>query len=133
FRPIPYDSNEILGGGGMPGGRRGPEPGRDGPERGRGPGLRGPGGPMRAPSPTSSPLALLETDRPLARLLQVPQWRARYLALVRGMARDGLDWAVLGPFVEELHERIAPLVRADEKSLHPPEAFAGSIAALRRV
>lgn len=173
FRPLPYDSNEILGSGrgpggpgGMRGNRRGAppgeaqgpggpppggEPGRDSqgrppqegqepgapPQGGRGQrggrGAGGPGGMMGAPSPTSSPLALAEQQgRPLGRLLLVPRWRAAYLAHLRALATQRLDWNVLGPFVEGLHERIDAMAKDDDKSLASYAAFSSSVAGLQR-
>ena len=166
FRPLPYDSNEVLGSGrgpgGMRGGRRGappsegPGPGDAGgepplrdrgqpqgngqepaPPQGRGQrGARGPGGPggmMGAPSPTSSPLALKDQqNRPLGRLLLVPRWRAAYLAHLRAIATQRLDWSVLGPFVTSLHERIDAMAKDDDKSLSGYAAFQSSIEALQR-
>lgn len=181
FRPLPYDSNEILGSGrggpgGMRGGRRGAppadgegpgaqpfgdprpgdprnggEPGRPGfdapPGAGQEPGApqqggrgqrgaRGPGGPggmMGAPSPTSSPLALQEqANRPLGRLLLVPRWRAAYLAHLRAIATQRLDWSVLGPFVTSLHERVDAMAKDDDKSLFGYAAFQSSVEALQR-
>ena len=169
FRPLPYDSNEVLGSGrggpgGMRGGRRGappsegpgPGPGDAGgeppvrdrgqqegngqepaPPQGRGQrGARGPGGPggmMGAPSPTSSPLALKDQqNRPLGRLLLVPRWRAAYLAHLRAIATQRLDWSVLGPFVTSLHERMDAMAKDDDKSLYGYAAFQSSIEALQR-
>lgn len=163
FRPLPYDSNEVLGSGrgpgGMRGGRRGappsegPGPGDAGgepplrdrgqpqgngqepaPPQGRGQrGARGPGGMMGAPSPTSSPLALKDQqNRPLGRLLLVPRWRAAYLAHLRAIATQRLDWSVLGPFVTSLHERIDAMAKDDDKSLSGYAAFQSSIEALQR-
>lgn len=147
FVPLPYDSNEVLGTGGGPGmrgpgGMRGegrrpggegnaePPPGR---REGRGGGRGGRGGPGAAARPTSGPLVIAESGRPLARLLQVPAWRVRYLAFVRAMAEQGLDWTVLGPVLQRAHDAIDPLVAADEKALYGYEAFARSLEPLQSV
>lgn len=129
FVPLPYDSNEIFGAQGAPrgGGRAGARGGPPGERRG---GRGGRGGPGAAPAPTSSPLALADSGKPLARLLQWPEWKARYLAFVHGMAREGLDWSVLGPNLERLHRQIDPLVRADDKALYSHAAFADSLGRL---
>jgi len=152
FVPLPYDGNEILGAGerGRGRGPRGPGGGGpprdgDGPVAGRGDrgrggfgppdamargGRRGPGG---APAPTSGPLLIADSGRPLARLLRVPAWRAHYLAYVRAMAQVGLDWEVLGPFLEGCHALAAPFVEVDDKALYGFAAFQGSLAPLRAV
>ena len=88
---------------------------------------------MGGASPTSSPLALLDArDRPLARLLKVPAWRAAYLAHLHAIARDALDWNVIGALAEPLFAQLDPFVRDDEKSLYGHEAFTRSLEALRR-
>ena len=88
---------------------------------------------MGAPSPTSSPLALAEQQgRPLGRLLLVPRWRAAYLAHLRAIATQRLDWAVLGPFVQGMHDRIDAMAKDDDKSLTSYAAFQSSVAALQR-
>ena len=144
FRPLPYDSNEVLGagggrgpGGGPGGGMGGPPPGFGPPpgEQGDRPGPRGNrrGGPGGHSGPDTSPLALLTQldERPLARLLTVPKWRARFLSHVRTLARDGLDWSTLGPFCSAAHASIDPLVKQDDKALYGYEAFQQSLEALR--
>lgn len=190
FRPLPYDSNEILAAGGGrrgPGGPGGPgmqgpgaqgpgtpqgnqpptpqgapaqgEPdrprpqgerppegtppaegappqrggeGRRGEGRGGEPGRGGRGGMMGGASPTSSPLVLAEGRRPLGRLLKVPLWRAQFLAYVRAMATESLDWQVLGKFAQSLHGKIEPIARTDEKALYGFEQFQRSLDNLKR-
>ncbi len=149
FRPLPYDSNEIMGsgGGGRGGARRGPP--NQAPPDGAPPLVRPttnepasgdaptppprPARPMGGASPTSSPLALEDGDRPLARLLKVSAWKARYLAYVRAMVREGLDWSVLSPFVENMRGKLDPLVRDDDKALYGHAAFVRSLDALKAV
>jgi len=72
------------------------------------------------------PLAFAdEESRPLIRrLLAVPQWRARYLAHVRTIAEEGLDWEALAPVVAEQQALIDAQVKADNKKLYSYEAFA---------
>ena len=167
FRPLPYDSNEILGAGmrgmrGGPGGQAGPPeqggPGRrggngDAPPGGRdvGPledgsappgserrGQRGgrgggPGGMMGAPSPTSSPLALADQQaRPLGRLLLVPRWRAAYLAHLRAISTQALEWEILGEFATSLHTKIDAMAKQDDKALASYTAFGKSLQSLQR-
>lgn len=140
FHLITHDNNEILGGGmrrGGPGGvapptdRREPPPGGD-PRGGRGGGPSGPGGVRLEPG--QSPLTGADNDkRPLLHaLLDVPEWRARYLAHVHRMAQ-ALDWQRLGPEIERLHALITDLVHADTRKLYSNEAFDTSIENLRQM
>lgn len=87
---------------------------------------------MGGAAPTSSPLALADGRRPLGRLLKVPLWRAQFLAYVRAMATDGLDWARIEPFAKALHAKIDPIVKTDEKALYGYEAFTRSLDGMKR-
>jgi hypothetical protein len=164
FHLIPYDSNEVLSGGGPPGGPGGPRGGppgfgrppdsgpggpddppppgnegpggrgrrmgRGGPEGGPPGGGRGPGGAMMQGLPvTSGPLTMADDpNRPLlGRLLSVPAWRARYFAYVRAIARDGLDWQRLGPFLHSMHDLVAADVERDTRKLYPTAQFTHSL------
>ena len=63
--------------------------------------------------------------RPLIhRLLSNPEWRARYLAHVRTVADEWLDWEVLGPIVNEYQELIDAEVQQDNKKLYDYQDFA---------
>ncbi|MEQ1634537.1 MAG: CotH kinase family protein [Planctomycetota bacterium] len=151
FRPLPYDSNEILGAGmrGMRGGPGGPmgrgappnagggagdpaEGGRRGGRGGRGGGPGGgPGGMMGAPSPTSSPLALeSQENRPLGRLLLVPRWRAAYLAHLRAIATQAMSKDTLHAFATGLHQQIRAMAQVDDKALSSFAAFEKSLESL---
>jgi hypothetical protein len=69
-------------------------------------------------------------DRPMLRgLLEVPDWRERYLAHVRSMAQ-ALAWDRLGPEVRRLHALIADVVHGDSRKLYDDDAFDASVAAL---
>jgi hypothetical protein len=116
----------------IPGGFGGP----DGPSdnSGRGPGggqreRRWPGGPgfggMAVNGVALDPLiAANSPDKPLiSRLLAVPALRARYLAYVRDVAENWLDWAKLGPLATQYHELIAEDVKADTRKLESLEEF----------
>ena len=62
--------------------------------------------------------------RPLIkRLLSNPQWRARYLAHVRTVINEWLDWEVLGPIVNEYIELIDAEVQQDDKKLYGYNEF----------
>eukprot|EP00913_Durusdinium_trenchii_P022851 g21455.t1 len=148
FHVFPHDMNETLRAGGR--GRRfgpgGPPPGiggfgrpqqgdragragrRDGNRRGRGPG--GPGGPGGA-SVDLDPLVGLDNPRmPLrSRLLAIPRLRAKYLAYVRQIAKDSLDWKTLGPVISRHRELIRNDVEADTRKLDSYEAFLSTTAA----
>lgn len=125
---IPHDMNETFSfGGGPMGGRGGPPPGapppgafpRGGP---RGMGARGNGvktDPLLLASSENAPLA--------AKLLAVPALRARYLAYVRELATNWLDWSRLGPLAERYHALIDADVKRDTRKLASYEEFAASL------
>ena len=113
FHLIPHDNNESM------------RFGRSG--RG-GPGGRGPGGwswgdltnGMVSPTAHEDNAA-----RPLIkRLFSNPQWRARYLAHVRTVADEWLDWEVLEPIIKEYQMLIDAEVQQDDKKLYGYEDFA---------
>ena len=62
------------------------------------------------------------------RLLNIPHLRARYLAHVRTIVNQWLDWRMIGPIVEEYRTLIANEVRADDKKLYDDDAFIASVA-----
>jgi hypothetical protein len=66
-----------------------------------------------------------------ARLLSVPALRARYLAYVRSVATDWLDWERLGPVVARYQTMIDRDVREDTRKLVTYEAFKASADELR--
>ena len=113
FHLVPHDNNESL------------RFGRSG--RG-GPGGGGPGGWSWGDLTNGlvSPVAHEDNaTRPLIkRLLSNPQWRARYLAHVRTVADEWLDWAVLEPVIKEYQTLIDAEVQQDDKKLYGYEDFA---------
>jgi spore coat protein CotH len=134
FHLAPRDSNETFrfGGGPGPGGPGGPGGGFGGPggggakgfaKGGRGGpgGFGGPGGgPGRGASgPSLDPLAMTESNaRPLIRrLLSNPNLRARYLAHVRTIVDEWLDWKTLGPVFEDYRALAAEDVLSDPHNL----------------
>jgi len=141
FHVIPHDINEAMmagGGRGMgPGGMMPPPggmpPGGQG-RGGRGGGGRGPGG-MGGPGGgvTLDPLvALNDASKPLiSKLLAVPALRAKYLGYVQDISTKWLDWAVLGPVVEQHRALIAAEVAKDTKKATTTEAFTSSIDGLK--
>ena len=68
-----------------------------------------------------------DTMRPvIARLLAIPHLRARYLAHIRTIANEWLDWGVLQPIITEYQSLVDAEVKADDKRLYAYEAFATS-------
>lgn len=76
-----------------------------------------------------SPLAQADNpERPLVhRLLAVPQWRARYLAHVRTLATEWLDWQRIGAVAQQYHDLIDKVVAGDERRGTSYEAFGKSL------
>ena len=116
FHLIPHDNNESF------------RFGRSG--RG-GPGGGGPGGWSWGDLTNGmvSPVAHADNDaRPLInRLLSNPEWRARYLAHVRTVVDQWLDWEVLEPIIKEYQALIDTEVQQDDKKLYGYEEFATGV------
>jgi hypothetical protein len=53
----------------------------------------------------------------------VPALKARYLAHVKTIAEEWLDWQKLGPIVADYAQRIEPEVAADTRKLSSLDAF----------
>ena len=122
FHLVPHDNNESF---------------RFGREGRGGPGGGGPGGWSwgNLENGMASPVAHEDNAaRPLIhRLLSNPEWRARYLAHVRTVADDWLDWEVLDPIINEYQELIDAEVQQDDKKLYGYQDFAtGTPAELER-
>lgn len=62
-------------------------------------------------------------NRPLLKLLAMPELRTRYLHYVKDMAEHWLDWKKLGPIVEKYHSLIEADVRSDTHKLHSTAEF----------
>ena len=144
---MPYDSNETFGlhgGGGGPGGSRrgrGRRPGDAGGGRPSGPFGRPPrlggSGESRRPSPppqaagrdsgqfSQSPLEFENSrERPLiSKLLSAPSLKARYLAHVKTILDESLDWKILGPVVEGYRSVLGNEIAKDTTKLYPTEAY----------
>lgn len=70
-------------------------------------------------------VALDDARKPLrSRVLKVPALRARYLANVRTIAEQWLDWKNLGPLVAKYRALIEDEVKADTRKLGSYAAFA---------
>ena len=104
FHVIPYDANETF----------------NYPERG---GRMGGGQEVRGVE--LDPLAgSTDASKPLLhRLLAVPALRVRYLARVRTLAEQWLDWKKLGPLATQYQALISDEVKADTRKLSSFEAF----------
>jgi hypothetical protein len=63
----------------------------------------------------------------LYRLLAVPSLRARYLADMRDIAVNWLDWGKLGPLVKQFQGLIAADVQADTRKIFSSAAFTKSV------
>ncbi|QJE97225.1 CotH kinase family protein [Luteolibacter luteus] len=143
FHLIPGDMNEAFRAAGGPGfggrgfgrpGGRGP----DGPQERRGEDQATAGSPERdARPPTAMPnmpkgdglkldplTGMDDAKKPLrSKLLAVPALRERYLAKVKALAEDGLDWAKLGPVVAQYRELASKEIAADTRKLSNSEDF----------
>jgi len=98
---------------------------------GGGPGGRGPGGWSwgELTLGTVSPTTHAENPmRPvISRLLDIPEWKARYIAHVRTVVDEWLDWEVLEPVIKEYHMLIDAEVQKDDKKLDSYQRFVESI------
>ncbi|HVK10248.1 MAG TPA: CotH kinase family protein, partial [Gemmataceae bacterium] len=90
---------------------------------GGGPG-GGPGGPGGSGVEIDPLYGLTDTRKPLrSKVLAVPALRAKYLANVKTIAEDALDWKRLGPVVAMYRSLIEKDVQADTRKLESFEAF----------
>ena len=144
FHLISHDNNETFrfgrerrggGGGGGPGAPPGVSrptgtPGGNRPTGGR-PGGGGPRGWSwgELTSGMVSPTTHIDNDmRPaISRLLNIPEWKARYIAHVNTVVDEWLNWDVLEPVITEYHNLIDEDVREDDKKLYSYEDFGKSI------
>jgi spore coat protein CotH len=135
FHFIPHDMNEAFRGAGGPGGPGGTRGGR---------GLGGPdtrfaqrdnsANAQRETPTRTSPLELDplvgmdDTDKPLrSKILAVPSYRDKYLANVRQIAEESLDWDNIGPFIQSQTNLIDETVKTETRKLGSYEAFHTSV------
>ena len=59
----------------------------------------------------------------IARILNTPSLREKYLSAVREIAEKSLDWDTIGPVVKQYRELIAKDIERDTRKLFPTEAF----------
>ncbi|TFG60002.1 MAG: hypothetical protein E4H36_12825, partial [Spirochaetales bacterium] len=90
------------------------------------------GGPNQWPdnNPMLDPLGHLNNPRlpVISRLLALPRLRARYLAHMKTIVEEWLDWNRLKPVIESYRSLIAHEVKADDKKLYSWESFEESFA-----
>ena len=114
FHLISHDNNETFRFGAK---RRG----------GGGPGGRGPGGWSWGELTEGMVSPVTHADnamRPVInRLLGIPKWKARYIAHVRTVTDEWLDWEVLEPVINEYHALIDTEVQKDDKKLYNYQDF----------
>ncbi|HVW00797.1 MAG TPA: CotH kinase family protein [Planctomycetaceae bacterium] len=112
FHILPHDANETF-------------------QPGMGPGMGFGGGGGRGGNPLElDPLTgMNDSSKPLrSRLLAVPALREKYLAHVRTLAEDQLDWKRLGPIVASHVKLIDAAVQDDTKKLSSYEAFRATVS-----
>jgi hypothetical protein len=103
----------------------GPPPEGFVPPPGFGPPGGGRGGGPREGGVNLDPLVGLDNDRtPLrSKLLAVPALRERYLACIRTIAENSLDWQLIGPIVADYRTLVDEHVPADTKKLATTDEF----------
>jgi hypothetical protein len=73
---------------------------------------------------------LTDSSKPLrSKLLAVPSLKAKYLAHVKTIADDWLDWNKLQPVVDQYVSLIDAEIKADTKKLSSYEAFQQTVSA----
>jgi spore coat protein CotH len=126
FKEMKDRAGNVFGGPpGGPGGF-GPPGWPGGPPGGFGPPGGGPGGMAGSGRGVElDPLVgLTDASKPLrSKLLAVPAFRAKYLANVRKIAEESLDWKKLGPVVVQFRKLIEKEVEMDTRKLASFDAF----------
>jgi spore coat protein CotH len=125
FHILPSDTNESFGGGEDPNGMFGGGMGFGGFG-----GFGGPG--MGGGAASIDPFAGMDNPQHAltAKLLAVPELRAKYLEIVRDIAEKWLDWERLGPIARRYQAIIADDVKIDARKLYSTEAFESSLKSL---
>lgn len=102
-----------------------------GANRGGGPGGRGPGGWSWGELTTGMVSPVTHADnamRPvISRLLGIPEWKARYIAHVKTVVDEWLNWEMMEPIIREYHSLINSEVQQDNKKLYDYNGFLGSV------
>ena len=78
--------------------------------------------------PMLSPVAQAQTASlpVIKRFFAIPHLRARYLANIRTIVKEWLDWQILEPMINDYMTLIDEEVKADDKKLYNYDAFANS-------
>lgn len=84
-------------------------------------------GPRRGEPKTAEtdPFAKIDDENKALRnkLLAVPKLRKKYLQYVRDIARDSLDWKVMGPKIDAFRKLISEDITRDTRKLYTTEKF----------
>ncbi len=154
FHILPHDMNEAFrpamgpgfGGGGpggkggfgppgggfpgFPGGGDAPPFPKDGPPMGKdGPMGKGGFGGGRGNVELDPLVGITDARKPLrSKLLAVPAFKKQYLANVKKIAEESLDWKKLGPVVADYRKLIEKEVEADTRKLESYSAFKATTA-----
>lgn len=116
FHLISHDNNETF---------------RFGREGRGGPGGRGPGGWSwgELTDGMVSPMAHADNQmRPvISSLLEIPKLKARYIAHIRTVIYESLDWEILEPIINDYHNLIDSEVQQDGKKLYGYQDFENSV------
>ena len=74
-------------------------------------------------------VGLTDKSKPLrSRLLAVPSLKQKYLAHVKQIAEESLDWKTVGPVVAQYEQLIGKEVEADTKKLSSYAAFQQTVS-----
>lgn len=69
-------------------------------------------------------VAIDDPSKPLrSKVLAVPKYRAQYLANLKQLAADSLDWNKLGPLANSLAELIGDEIKQETRGIVSYEAF----------
>ncbi len=139
FHLSPYDTNETFmpmgggkGGKGGPGGFGGPKGGGPGGDKGPKDGFgKGPkdGKGFGGGGYGLDPLSGVNNGRtPLYRLMTVPSLKEKYLANVRKIATDSLDWKNLKPVVDQYRALIEKEIELDTRKLSSLADFKAALS-----
>ena len=84
-------------------------------------------GPRRGEPKTAEvdPFAKIDDENKALRnkLLAVPKLRKKYLQYVRDIARDSLDWKVMGPKIDAFRKLISADITRDTRKLYATDKF----------
>ena len=74
-------------------------------------------------------IAIDDPDKPLrSKVLAVPKYRDQYLANIRQLAEESLDWNFIGRFVTSQSDLIDEAVKNETRKLGSYEAFRSAVS-----